>query len=72
MTNIIASLTSMSLASVKLIVLIFNFDNKDSILPCPNVRHTLVWILQSRCTANVASLFQNSVPLLFAPITSDR
>ena len=70
MTNVIASSTPMSSASVELLVLIFYFADMDNTLPCPKVRHAPVWLLQSGCTANDASIFQVEVPLLFAPITN--
>ena len=70
--NVIAASTPTSLASVELFVLIFCFNDKDNKLPCPNVKHIPVWLLQSGCTANNASMLKVRVSLLFAPITSDR
>ena len=69
MTNVIASSTPTSSASVELLVLIFWFVDTDNTLPCPNVRHAPVWLLQSGCTANDASMFQVRVQLLSVPIT---
>ena len=72
MTNSIVSLTLTRSASVELFVLIFCFDNKYNKLPCSNVRHAPVWLLQSGCTANDASMFQVSVSLLSESTTSER
>ena len=67
MTNVIVLSTPTSLALVDLLVLIFCFADIDNTLPCPKVGQALVWLLQSGCTANDASMFQVKVPLSFAP-----
>ena len=72
MTNVIALSTPTSSASVELLVLIFYFLDIDNTLQCPKVRQAPVWLLQSGCTANDASIFQVGVPLLLAPITNGR
>ena len=71
-TNVIASSTPSCSVSAELLVLIFYFDDKDNTLPCPNVRHSPVWLLQSGRTTNDASMFQVRVPLLSTPITSGK
>ena len=72
MTNVITLSTHTSLASVELLASIFCFSDIENTLPCPNVRHTPVWLLQSGCTANDASMFQVRDPLSSTLITSDR
>ena len=70
MTHIIASSIPTSSASVELLELIFCFADINNTPSCPNVRHAPVWLLQSGCTANDASMFQVRVPLSTASITS--
>ena len=62
---------------VIVILLISNTAGNDgsdiaSILLCPKVRNAPVGLLQSRCTANEASIFQVSFPLSSAPATNGR
>ena len=64
MTYVTVSSTPTRSTSVELLVLIFCFDDKDNTLPCLNVRHAPVWLSQSGCNTNNASMFQVRVPKL--------